>query len=43
VLLARFGGSRGSSYPAVMPPPPPAPPVPYDPVLEGPDDRPASL
>lgn len=45
VLLARFGGSRGSSYPAVMPPPPP-PPVPYDPVLEGPDpdpERPASF
>jgi hypothetical protein len=39
VLMARFGGSRGSAYPVVMPPPPPppAPPVPYDPVLEGPD------
>lgn len=48
VLLARFGGSRGSAYPVVAPPPPPTAPVPYDPVLEGPDpdpepDRPASF
>lgn len=42
VLLARFGSSRGTVYPAATTPPPP--PVPYDPVLEGPDpDRPASV
>jgi hypothetical protein len=45
VLLARFGSSRQRWAPAVAPPPPPpVTPVPYDPVIEGPDpDRPASL
>jgi len=44
VVLARFGGSRGTSYPAATlppPPPPPAPPAPYDPALDQPSpDRP---
>lgn len=35
VLLARFGGARGSSLPT-PPPPLPPPPVPYDPALDGP-------
>jgi cytoskeletal protein CcmA (bactofilin family) len=37
VLLARFGGARGSSLPVAPPPPPPPPaPAPYDPALDGP-------
>ncbi len=42
VVLARFSGSRGSSYPAATLPPPPTPPAPpYDAALEQPSpDRP---
>ncbi|HEX5716586.1 MAG TPA: hypothetical protein VF179_10530 [Thermoanaerobaculia bacterium] len=37
VVLARFGSSRGSSYPVAPLPPPPTPPAPpYDPALEQP-------
>lgn len=48
VLQARFGGSRGGTYPVSTLPPPPAPPAPpapapYDPVLDDPGlDRPGA-